>query len=70
MSRSQFLHSDDPDEMYANAFAFALLTPEAAVRKLHAQDHTVVTMAYTFGIPADIMAMRLNQLGLSLDPGN
>ena len=54
----------DPEEIYANGFAAALLMPEADVRALHAQGLTAHTMAYRFGVSAEAMRFRLDNLDL------
>ena len=53
----------DPDEIYANQFAAALLMPAPAVRSL-AGTLVLPTLAYEFGVSADAMSFRLQNLGL------
>lgn len=54
----------DPEEIYANAFAAALLMPREQVEQLHAQGLAAPTMAYHFGVSAEAMAIRLSNLGI------
>ena len=53
----------DPEEIYANQFAAALLMPEEAVR--HLRDSIgPAAMAVEFGVSLDSMRYRLDNLGL------
>jgi Zn-dependent peptidase ImmA (M78 family) len=52
----------DPDEIYANRFAAALLMPQRAVKKLW--DGEVAPLAYKFGVSPEAMSNRLRNLGL------
>jgi Zn-dependent peptidase ImmA (M78 family) len=54
----------DPEEIYANAFAAALLMPREEVEQLHAQGLAAPTMAHHFGVSAEAMSIRLDNLGL------
>jgi Zn-dependent peptidase ImmA (M78 family) len=54
----------DPDEIFANQFAAALLMPEACVRALHV-DLDPTALAVRFGVSLDAMRFRLENLGLS-----
>lgn len=52
----------DPDEIYANRFAAALLMPQRAVKKLW--EGEVAPLAYKFGVSPEAMSNRLKNLGL------
>jgi Zn-dependent peptidase ImmA (M78 family) len=54
----------DPEEIYANQFAAALLMPEHKVRELH-KDLGPAAMAVAFGVSVGAMKFRLDNLGLS-----
>lgn len=56
---------DDLEEVYANAFAACLLMPEGAVRRLHGDDPSDVTLAVRFGVSREAMQYRLRDLGLA-----
>lgn len=53
----------DPDEIYANQFAAALLMPAHLVEE-HRRDKGVVELANVFRVSADAMSYRLKNLGL------
>jgi Zn-dependent peptidase ImmA (M78 family) len=55
----------DPEEMYANAFAANLLMPEKEVRRLHREGKGELEMALFFDVSADAMHYRLKNLGLT-----
>lgn len=65
VDRRDFLSSagNDPEEVYANQFAAALLMPAKIVKK-HAKDAEVTALAYRFGVSADAMTFRLKNLEL------
>jgi Zn-dependent peptidase ImmA (M78 family) len=50
----------DPEEVYANQFAAALLMPSAAIDRMPFK--TVAAMAYEFGVSEDAMNWRLDHL--------
>lgn len=54
----------DPEEMFANEFAGALLMPERELRAAHASGASVLGMARIFDVSAAAMTMRLRNLGL------
>jgi Zn-dependent peptidase ImmA (M78 family) len=54
----------DPEEIYANQFAAALLMPADLVRELWKENHSSATLAYQFGVSVDAMNFRLENLGL------
>ena len=54
----------DPEEIYANAFAANLLMPEKDVKRLHGDDVTDYEMALRFGVSREAMRFRLVNLGL------
>lgn len=54
----------DPHEIYANAFAAALLMPEYAVKQLHGLGADPVDLASFFGVSPIAMGYRLKNLGL------
>jgi IrrE N-terminal-like domain len=53
----------DPDEIYANRFAAALLMPADVIRRLH-RDSTAVELAYLFKVSEEAMKFRLANLQL------
>ena len=53
----------DPDEIFANQFAAALLMPEACVRDLNGELGPAA-MAVRFGVSLEAMRFRLENLGL------
>ena len=53
----------DPEEVYANRFAAALLMPEAVVKRLHGTI-APAAMAVELGVSLDAMKFRLENLGL------
>ncbi|MDX6690174.1 MAG: hypothetical protein QOG15_1631 [Solirubrobacteraceae bacterium] len=55
----------DPDEIYANGFAAALLMPREAVDRLVKQGVTVGEMAYRFGVSLEAMNYRLANIRTS-----
>ncbi len=55
----------DPDEIFANRFAAALLMPESAVREFVGRKMPVFLLAETFGVSAEAMSYRLKNLGLT-----
>lgn len=54
----------DPDEIFANQFAAALLMPERCVREL-ARNLDATALAVRFGVSLDAMRFRLDNLGIS-----
>jgi Zn-dependent peptidase ImmA (M78 family) len=54
----------DPDEIYANQFAAALLMPREAVERLVAQGAMVSGMAYRLGVSLEAMNFRLTNLAI------
>jgi len=52
----------DPDEIYANQFAAALLMPQRVMKKLW--EGEVAPLAYTFGVSAEAMRNRLDNLNM------
>ena len=54
---------NNPDEIYANQFAAALLMPEEKVRELRGQIGPAA-MAVEFGVSLEAMMFRLENLGL------
>lgn len=52
----------DPEEMYANSFAAALLMPEAEVRRFHREELADYQMAVRFAVSQDAMHYRLVNL--------
>lgn len=57
-------HGTDPDEIYANGFAAALLMPREPVERLHTQGFSVAEMAYRLGVSVEAMNIRFDVLGL------
>lgn len=55
----------DPEEIYANKFAAALLMPEEEVRRLYKTGADRVAMAYHFGVSDDAMRIRMRTLKLT-----
>jgi Zn-dependent peptidase ImmA (M78 family) len=53
----------DPEEIYANQFAAALLMPREAIARLVKQGLTASEMAYRFGVSLEAMNWRLTNLG-------
>jgi Zn-dependent peptidase ImmA (M78 family) len=53
-----------PEEIYANKFAAELLMPKKAVERLTAK-YAPATLAYEFGVSADAMRFRLENLGIA-----
>ena len=54
----------DPDEIYANGFAAALLMPREAVARMVKNGLTAAEMAYRLGVSLEAMNIRLGVLGL------
>ena len=54
----------NPDEIYANRFAAALLMPPAVVKHLHRMGFTAAEMAYRLGVSVEAMNIRLDVLGV------
>jgi Zn-dependent peptidase ImmA (M78 family) len=55
----------DPDEVYANNFAAALLMPAHEVRRLKEEGYSEVELAWKFDVSLEAMMNRLNLLRLS-----
>lgn len=55
----------DPDEIYANRFAAALLMPKGAVKRLHGTGMSCAALARRFKVSQDAMQWRLANLGLT-----
>jgi Zn-dependent peptidase ImmA (M78 family) len=55
----------DPDEIYANEFAANLLMPEDWVRKYTENNRSPAELAIVFGVSAEAMNYRLQNLGLA-----
>lgn len=55
---------EDPDEIYANQFAANLLMPADLVRSMSTDGRSVAALAYEFGVSADAMNFRLDNLGI------
>jgi len=55
----------NPEEIYANQFAAAMLMPEARVKALIAEGRTVPAMAAMFNVSLEAMAHRIDNLGLT-----
>ena len=58
-------HKQKEEEIFANAFAAALLMPEQEIRKL--ADEPKVLLAKKFGVSVDAMKYRLKNLGYGRD---
>lgn len=54
----------EPDEIFANQFAAALLMPEPCVRDL-SRDLDATALAVRFGVSLDAMRFRLDNLGIA-----
>jgi Zn-dependent peptidase ImmA (M78 family) len=54
----------EPEEIFANQFAAALLMPEPCVREMN-QDFDATALAVRFGVSLDAMRFRLDNLGIS-----
>ena len=54
----------DPEEIFANAFAAALLMPKSDVKRLVKSGASPVDMAFHFKVSQDAMTYRLKNLGL------
>lgn len=52
----------DPEEIYANAFAAALLMPKPIIEELQARGYSTVDMARFFEVSASAMSIRLQNL--------
>ena len=57
----------DPDEIFANQFAAALLMPEDEVRRLARANMPAFLMAQHFGVSDDAIRFRLKNLRLKAD---
>lgn len=55
----------DPEEIWANQFAAALLMPESVVRDRHRHTTEPVVLAFDFGVSSEAMGYRLRALGLA-----
>ena len=51
--------SDDPKEAFANRFSQELLMPEEEIHRLESEGVTVEAMAQYFGVPENLMRMRI-----------
>jgi Zn-dependent peptidase ImmA (M78 family) len=56
---------DNPEEIYANQFAAALLMPEERVKSFMEARASIVSMALQFNVSLEAMAHRIDNLGLS-----
>ena len=56
----------DREERFANAFAAALLMPEAEVRAQRNSGRQLVELAHFFGVSQEAMSYRLRNLGISI----
>lgn len=56
---------ENPEEIYANAFAASLLMPEAEVKRFARQKMPEFEMALRLGVSNDAMRLRLANLGLT-----
>jgi Zn-dependent peptidase ImmA (M78 family) len=54
----------DPEEVWANQFAAALLMPRHLVTRLHKEFQSPAALAAEFGVSTDAMNFRLQNLGL------
>lgn len=54
----------DPEEIYANRFAAALLMPSSEVRRLAAEGMSDLQMSFRFDVSLEAMQYRLQSLGL------
>jgi Zn-dependent peptidase ImmA (M78 family) len=54
----------EPEEIYANSFAAALLMPESEVHRLHKAGATEYEMALFFDVSREALSYRLKNLGL------
>jgi Zn-dependent peptidase ImmA (M78 family) len=54
----------DPEEVWANQFAAALLMPSDLVKRVHKEFHNPAALAAEFGVSTDAMNFRLQNLGL------
>jgi Zn-dependent peptidase ImmA (M78 family) len=54
----------DPEEVWANQFAAALLMPRELVKRAHKELHSPAALAGEFGVSTDAMNFRLQNLGL------
>lgn len=55
----------DPEEIFANQFAAALLMPASVVAKYHRQGWDAESLALKFGTSVQAMRLRLRNLGLA-----
>lgn len=54
----------DPEEVWANQFAAALLMPAGLVRAVYSEISEPAALAFEFGVSSDAMNFRLQNLGL------
>ncbi len=54
----------DPEEVWANQFAAALLMPRELVKRVHKEFQNHAALAAEFGVSTDAMNFRLQNLGL------
>lgn len=54
----------DPEEVWANRFAAALLMPRELVKRVHKEFQNPAALAAEFGVSTDAMNFRLRNLGL------
>jgi len=54
----------NPDEIWANQFAAALLMPAGLVKEVHSSISEPAALAFEFGVSSDAMNFRLQNLGL------
>ena len=54
----------DPEEVWANQFAAALLMPRELVKSVHKEFQNPAALAAEFGVSTDAMNFRLQNLGL------
>jgi Zn-dependent peptidase ImmA (M78 family) len=57
-------HGLDPEEVWANQFAAALLMPRELVTRVHKELRSSAAMAGEFGVSTDAMNFRLDNLGI------
>ena len=56
--------SDDPQEVFAHRFSQELLMPEDEIHRLESEGASVETMARHFGVPAELMRIRISDTRL------
>lgn len=54
---------EDAEEIYATEFAAELLMPRVVLRELDEESSTVAALGKLFGVTADVMGFRLDQIG-------